>query len=82
MGTSKLEDNKTQTVRKTQGITYPLSKRLYTLEEAGHYLGRTLWSMRELIWKGSLPIVRNGKRIFVDIKDMDIFIEKSKTVFL
>jgi len=65
-----------------QGIVSPLPKRLYTLKEAGYYMGRTLWSMRELIWAGKLPIVRSGKRIFIDLKDMDTFIEKSKETYV
>lgn len=35
-----------------------LEKRLCTLKEAANYLGRSDWSVRELIWSGRLPIVR------------------------
>jgi hypothetical protein len=31
-----------------------ISQRLLTLPETAHYLGCTLWSVRELIWKGQL----------------------------
>ena len=68
--------------KKAHGMLNPLPKRLYSLPEAAHYMGRTLWSMRELIWKGSIPIVREGKRIFVDIVDMDAYAEKHKTTYL
>jgi hypothetical protein len=30
--------------------------------------------MRELIWRGSIPIVREGKRIFVDIQDLEAYV--------
>jgi excisionase family DNA binding protein len=53
-------------------------KRLYSIPEAGEYLGRTAWAVRHLIWNGNLPSVRIGKRVQVDIKDMDALIEKSK----
>ncbi len=82
MGTDRINVLKNQRFKKTQGISYPLPKRLYSLPEAAHYLGRTLWSMRELIWKGSIPIVREGKRIFVDIADMEEYIAKHKTTTL
>ncbi|MGA2465521.1 MAG: helix-turn-helix domain-containing protein [Thermodesulfobacteriota bacterium] len=59
-----------------------MPKRLYSLPEAAHYLGRTLWSMRELVWKGSIPIVREGKRIFVDVSDLDSYISKNKTTYI
>ena len=50
--------------------------------QAANYLGRTLWSMRELVWKGSIPIVRDGKRIFVDITDLDSYVTKNKMTYL
>lgn len=61
--------------------TNPLQKRLYTLKEASVYLGLTVWGLRELAWKGSIPIVRWGKRIFIDSKDIDAFIERSKITY-
>jgi excisionase family DNA binding protein len=82
MGTSEINNFENHGVKKVQRISNPLPKRLYTLSEAAHYLGRTLWSMRELIWKGSLPIVRDGKRIFVDIKDLEFYVTKNKTTYI
>ena len=54
------------------------SKRLYSVVEAAHYLGRSAWSVRRLIWSGELPEVRAGRRVHLDIRDMDEFIEKNK----
>ena len=71
-----------QSQKQTQRIINPLPKRLYSLPEAAHYLGRTLWSIRELIWKGSLPIVREGKRIFVDVNDLESYISKHKITYI
>ena len=71
-----------QELTKTHGISSPkntLKKRLLTVKEAGEYLGRSIWSVRELIWAGSLPIVRVGKRIHLDIIDLDKWIEQHKT---
>ena len=58
----------------------PIPKRLYTVEEAAHYLGRTVWSVRELIWKGELPLVRVGRRVHLDFDDLNAFILRHKTV--
>lgn len=55
-----------------------IEKRLYTLEEAATYLGRSTWSIRRLVWNGALPQVRNSKRVHVDIQDMEEFIKKHK----
>ena len=53
-------------------------KRLYRVEEAAEYLGRSTWSVRRLIWAGELPAVRAGGRVHVDVQDMDAFIEQNK----
>lgn len=55
-----------------------VSKRLYSVKEAGRYLGRSPWAIRHLIWEGHLPQVRQGRRVMVDVVDMDQFIEKYK----
>lgn len=67
-----------KTNKKAQRISNPPAKRLYTLKEAGEYLGRSEYSVRTLIWGGVLPVVRSGKKQWVDILDMDLFIEKNK----
>jgi excisionase family DNA binding protein len=53
-------------------------KRLYSVEEAAVYLGRSEWSVRRLLWNGLLPEVRIGRRVQVDIRDLDVFIEHNK----
>jgi excisionase family DNA binding protein len=52
--------------------------RLLTLPEAAHYLGCTIWSVRELIWKGQLPYTRFGKRFQVDRHDLDELVDREK----
>ena len=64
--------------KKAQGISNPLNKRLYDLKEAAYYLGRPVFSVRGLIWKGALPYVKEGRRQYLDIYDMDKYIEQSK----
>ena len=67
---------------KTQRITYPpekLKKRLYNIREAAQYLGRPVWAIRELIWAGALPFSKTGRIFYLDIYDLDDFIEKNKT---
>jgi excisionase family DNA binding protein len=55
-------------------------KRLYTIPEAAVYLGRSEWSIRELIWAGKLSHVKVGRRVHLDIEDLDYFVEKNKTL--
>jgi excisionase family DNA binding protein len=53
-------------------------KRLYTIAEAAEYLGRSPWAVRSMIWSGKLPAVRDGKRVLVDVYDLDRWIENNK----
>ena len=55
-----------------------VEKRLYSVKEAGRYLGISGWAVRHLIWSGKLPEVRQGRRVLVDIHDMNRFIENHK----
>ncbi len=56
----------------------PYQRRLLSLEEAATYLGRTIWGVRELVWKGKLPAVRIDRRVQLDIRDLEKFIEAHK----
>jgi hypothetical protein len=73
-----------QSDKTEQRIKNPLSKRLYTIKEASVYLGRGVWGVRDLIWRGVLPVVKNGgdgKKLFLDIEDLNNFIESHKSIY-
>ena len=59
----------------------PQLKRLFTLKDSAIYLGRGLHGVRDLVWKGELPVVKSegGRKLFIDIKDLEAYIEKNKT---
>lgn len=57
------------------------AKRLYSIPEAAFYLGRTVDALREIIWAGKIPYVKDGRRVLIDIRDMDEFIELNKHKF-
>ena len=56
----------------------PLSRRLYDIQAIAGYLGIPVYSVRGLIWGGALPCVRIGRRQYLDLKDVDRFIESQK----
>lgn len=68
--------------KKAQRIHNPLSKRLYSLKEAAIYLGRPIWGVRTLIWNGKLPVIQDGRKYYLDIHDLDSYIENQKTRIL
>jgi excisionase family DNA binding protein len=55
-------------------------KRLFSVAEAAVYLGRTVCALRELVWAGKIPHVRFDRRIFLDVRDLDAFIERHKII--
>jgi len=65
---------------KAQRISNPqIQKRLYSINDASVYLGRSVWAVREMLWAGKMPHVKDGKRILLDINDMNDWIDQSKT---
>lgn len=53
--------------------------RLYSLHDAATYLGISYWTVRELINRQEMPAVRIGRRVMVDIADLNRFIEGNKS---
>jgi hypothetical protein len=35
-----------------------------------------------LIWNGKLPYVQEGRKMYVDVRDLDLYIERAKTTML
>jgi hypothetical protein len=54
----------------TQPKTRDGHKRLFTLNEAGVYIGLSHWRVRSLIYSGQLAYIRLGRRILVDLEDL------------
>ena len=67
---------------KSKSKTDRPEKRPYSIKEASVYLGRSVGAVREMIWAGKLPYVRADRRIFLDIYDMDEWIERNKMKFI
>ena len=80
MGTMRKNQVRFQQVMVTEGNCNPV-KRLFTVEEASVYLGRTPWGVRELVYAGKIPFVRSGRKMFFDLADLDAFVQKNKTQF-
>lgn len=60
---------------------FPL-KRLFSISEAAFYLSKGQFSVREMIWNRTLPIVRDGRRILLDKCDLDLWVEKNKSQYV
>ncbi len=55
-----------------------IAPRLLTVEQAATYLGRSKASVQHMVSAGRLPIVRADRRVFLDVRDLDTWIEQNK----
>jgi len=68
--------------RKAQRIPSPPAQRLFDLKAAAGYLGRSVWGVRELVWSGQIPVVKSGRKLYLDICDMERWIERNKETWI
>lgn len=52
--------------------------RLLTVEQAAAYLGRSKASVQHMVSDGVLPTVRSDRRVFLDMRDLDNWIDRAK----
>ena len=57
-------------------------KRLYTLKDAASYLGRPVYGVRSLIWSGKLPVIQDGRKMYVDLHDLELYVDRAKMTML
>ena len=54
-------------------------QRLLTVKDAAAYLGRTVPALERLIFRKEIPVVRVGRRVRLDVKELDRWIERNST---
>jgi excisionase family DNA binding protein len=61
------------------GLPSPLVQpALLNVKDAAVYLGRSEQAVQHLIFQRELPVVRIGRRVHLDRRDLDAWIEKNK----
>lgn len=63
----------------SRASSLPLRPRLLTVEQAASYIGRTREGVQHLIASGKLPCVKADRRNFVDVRDIDAWIDQNKS---
>ncbi len=53
-------------------------RRLLSMKQAASYIGRSQESVQHMISERRFPVVRSDRRVFVDVKDLDEWIEANK----
>ncbi|MGA2119203.1 MAG: helix-turn-helix domain-containing protein [Bryobacteraceae bacterium] len=59
-------------------VSRQAAPRLFTVDQAASYLGRTKASVQHMVSAGRLPIVRADRRVFLDVRNLDAWIEQNK----
>ena len=57
-------------------------KRLYSIKDLATEIGCTEWFWRTQIWDGKLAYIQAGRKILVDAKDLEDFIQSNKKQYL
>jgi excisionase family DNA binding protein len=47
------------------------------VEQAAVYLGRSKAAVQHMIQAGTLPVVRDGRRVFLDVHELEKWIAKN-----
>jgi excisionase family DNA binding protein len=55
-------------------------KRLLNLKHAAEYLDFSMFKMRQMIRRGEIPYIQDGRggKQFVDVRDLEAWIERNK----
>ncbi len=62
----------------TGTVEKDIPRRLLSPEQAGVYINASAWTVRQMVRSGKLPHVPRGRKIYLDRKDLDVFIERTK----
>lgn len=58
-----------------------VAPRLFSLNRSAEYLGVSYWTVRDYIFRGELPSVKLGRRVLIDVRDLDALIAKYKEIW-
>lgn len=65
-------------IRKALNLSEATNRRLMTVEEAAVYLSLSEREIHNMIALTDLQCVRRGRRVMIDIHDLDLWIETNK----
>jgi len=69
---------KTEIASHVEQLVGRVQPTLLNVKEAAVYLGRSEQAVQHLIFERELPVVRVGRRVHLDRRDLDSWIEKNK----
>jgi len=66
--------------KKAHWITNPVGPRLLSLKDASAYMGLSQWTIREIVWRGNLAVVKSHKdarKRWFKREDLDAWIDRN-----
>lgn len=69
---------KSEVAAHVQHLVGRVQPTLLNVKDAAVYLGRSEQAVQHLIFERELPVVRVGRRVHLDRRDLDAWIEKNK----
>ena len=60
---------------------YLSGARLLDFRAASRYLSLSYWTIRDMVSRGEIPHVRAGRRVLIDVRDLDRWIDQNKEVW-
>ena len=55
-----------------------ITPRLLSERDAAAYLGISYWTLRDLVFRRELSRVQIGRRVLVDQRELDAYVDRSK----
>lgn len=55
-----------------------VGQQLYDIPQVATFLGVSPWTVREIIWRGQMPIVKIGRLIRVDLGDLKQYVSGNR----
>jgi len=74
-----LAEKVAERIRMSGSISPGTRPRLMSVKAAAEYLGRTQAAIRHMVQSAKLPCVRADRRILMDVRDLDRWIENHKS---
>ncbi len=65
-------------MKNLQGTNKQRMPRLLSLKEVAEIFGGTVWTWRERIWRGDIPVVPIGRKHYLDTEDIEKYITSRK----
>jgi excisionase family DNA binding protein len=55
-----------------------IEPRLLSVEQAAQYISRSRAAVEHMVAAAKLPVVRSDRRVFIDVRDLDRWIDENK----